>query len=88
MKCSNPLRSELSPRGRPSITEVRALGFLEGTGVLEDGSRPRFSLVEVLLLWCLFFGVVFHKIGQNEGPGGWEALRSISFDETSRMKSV
>ena len=31
---------------------------------------------------------VFQKIRQNGCPGRWEASRSISFDETSRIKSV
>ena len=33
--------------------------------------------------WSLL-GCFFQEIGQNGRPGGWEAPRSISFDETSR----
>eukprot|EP00929_Paragymnodinium_shiwhaense_P032847 TRINITY_DN18147_c0_g1_i5.p1 TRINITY_DN18147_c0_g1~~TRINITY_DN18147_c0_g1_i5.p1 ORF type:complete len:820 (-),score=133.48 TRINITY_DN18147_c0_g1_i5:775-3234(-) len=49
LKRWEPLRSEVSPRGRPSLTEVRGLGYLEGASA--DGSRraEKFCLVEILL---------------------------------------
>ena len=40
------------------------------------------------VVFLLYFGVVFQKIGQNGRPGGREPPRSISFDETSPIKSV
>ena len=47
-----------------------------------------FSFLKALRRVFFYFGVIFHKIGQNGRPGGREAPRSISFDETSRIKSV
>ena len=35
-----------------------------------------------------FLGVFFSNIAQNSRPGRREAPQSISFDETSRIKSV
>ena len=74
----------------------------ESTPDLARGCGPQLlPFVAVLLSWLtrgsypwergvnyLFFGVFFQNIGQHDRPRGREAPQSISFDETSRIKSV